>query len=163
MKKERQKRSKIWLMPLNEFKQLVKNSKSLKEILQHFSFVTSHGNYGTLKRRLDKEDIDYSHIPLGRSHNKGKKFPGKAIALEKVMIKNSTYTRGTLKKRLLRNGILENKCSECGQEGEWKNKKLVMVLDHINGIRDDHRLGNLRMLCPNCNSQQKTFSGRKRY
>ena len=35
-----------------------------------------------------------------------------------------------------------------------------MVLDHINGINNDHRLENLRMLCPNCNSQQDTFAGR---
>lgn len=35
-----------------------------------------------------------------------------------------------------------------------------MVLDHINGIHNDNRLENLRMLCPNCNSQTLTFTGR---
>jgi 5-methylcytosine-specific restriction endonuclease McrA len=35
-----------------------------------------------------------------------------------------------------------------------------MHLDHINGVRDDHRLENLRMLCPNCHSQTPTYGGR---
>jgi len=36
-----------------------------------------------------------------------------------------------------------------------------MILDHINGINNDNRLENLRMLCPNCNIQQPTFAGRR--
>jgi hypothetical protein len=36
-----------------------------------------------------------------------------------------------------------------------------MVLDHINGIDNDNRLCNLRLLCPNCNSQTDSFAGKK--
>lgn len=32
-----------------------------------------------------------------------------------------------------------------------------MILDHINGVRNDNRLFNLRFLCPNCNATQQTF------
>jgi len=77
------------------------------------------------------------------------------------MTKNSSYGRGPLKKRLLKNGMLKNECYICGIKNEWNGKSLVMVLDHINGINDDNRLENLRMLCPNCNSQQDTFCGRR--
>jgi hypothetical protein len=38
----------------------------------------------------------------------------------------------------------------------------MLVLDHINGINDDYRPGNLRLLCPNCHSQTPTFAGRNR-
>lgn len=64
---------------------------------------------------------------------------------------------GGLKKILLRLKLIENKCYECGLGPEWNGKKLVMVLDHKNGMRNDHRLENLWMLCPNCNAQQPTF------
>ena len=100
------------------------------------------------------------HITLGCFSNQGKKFSSKSIPLEEVMVENSTYSRGHLKKRLLKEGLIENKCEICGLDEIWNNIKLVMVLDHKNGIRDDHRRENLRMLCPNCNSQQKTFAGK---
>lgn len=35
-------------------------------------------------------------------------------------------------------------------------EKVVLILDHINGINNDNRLENLRFACPNCNSQLKT-------
>jgi hypothetical protein len=37
---------------------------------------------------------------------------------------------------------------------------MSLVLDHVNGVRDDHRLENLRMLCPNCNATLATHCGR---
>ena len=41
-------------------------------------------------------------------------------------------------------------------------KRLSIQLDHINGINDDYRLENLRMLCPNCHSLTETYGYRKR-
>jgi hypothetical protein len=35
-----------------------------------------------------------------------------------------------------------------------------MVLDHIDGVSDDNRLENLRMLCPNCDATLDTHCGR---
>jgi hypothetical protein len=57
--------------------------------------------------------------------------------------------------------LLEFSCSECGLDS-WLGKSLVLELDHINGIRSDNRLENLRLLCPNCHSQTETFRGRNR-
>jgi 5-methylcytosine-specific restriction endonuclease McrA len=44
----------------------------------------------------------------------------------------------------------------------WGKKKLILILDHINGIKGDNRPKNLRLLCPNCNSQQPTHGGGNR-
>lgn len=70
-------------------------------------------------------------------------------------------SRNTVKRRLLEAGILENRCSECGLS-EWRGRYLSVQLDHINGIKADNRLENLRMLCPNCHSQTETFGSRNR-
>lgn len=78
------------------------------------------------------------------------------------LVPNSNTNRGHLKKLLIRKGLLRNECYICGQAPEWNGKELVMVIDHINGIHNDNRLENLRLLCPNCNSQTDTFSGRLR-
>ncbi len=158
--RKRQRTSVIWSISNEEFKKIVNQNNSFADIIRHFGLVVASSNYNTLKKRLKEENIDYSHIPQGIDSNKNKVFPERAIPLEEVMIENSTYCRGTLKRRLLKNGILKNQCSNCKLAPLWDNQKLVMVLDHINGINNDHRLENLRLLCPNCNSQQKTFSGR---
>jgi hypothetical protein len=38
---------------------------------------------------------------------------------------------------------------------------MSMILDHINGVRDDHRIENLRVVCPNCAATLDTHCGRK--
>ena len=35
----------------------------------------------------------------------------------------------------------------------WNGQRLPLILDHRSGNRDDNRPENLRLLCPNCDSQ----------
>ena len=75
--------------------------------------------------------------------------------------KHPQYPTGKLKKRLLDSNILKNVCSECGVN-EWNKKTLVLHLDHKDGNSSNHRLNNLRMLCPNCHSQTDTYCGKNK-
>lgn len=68
-------------------------------------------------------------------------------------------SRNTVKRRLLKEGLLEKKCSLCGIT-EWRGKPLAFNLDHADGNKFNWALENLRMVCPNCDSQQDTFAGK---
>lgn len=159
---KRKKRSVIWSIDKKSFSNLVLKSQSIGEILKHFELENKGGNSATVKRRILEEKIDSSHIVLGRGSNKGRKFPNaRKASIEEICVKNSSYNKTHLKKRLIKEKKLENKCFCCGQLPLWNNKELVLQLEHKNGISNDHRLENLCLLCPNCHSQTPTFAGRK--
>lgn len=162
-KKPRAKRSPIWKISDEELRTVVENSKMISEILGHFQLKNKGCNYRTLYKRLDHSKISINHIPRGLNSNRKRPVGGqKQIPLEEVLVENSTYSRGILKKRLIKEGLLEKKCYVCKCDDEWLGKPLTLVIDHINGKSDDNRLENLRLLCPNCNSQTETFCGRNR-
>jgi len=83
------------------------------------------------------------------------------VADETVFVENGPALKGpSLVKRLLSMGW-RYECAWC-EISEWRGKRLVLHLDHINGINNDHRLSNLRLLCPNCHSQTDTYCNRRR-
>ena len=85
----------------------------------------------------------------------------KRRSLDEMLIENGVeLSNSSIKKRLLRENRLENRCYICGLGTEWNNKPLTIQLDHINGNAKDWRIENLRMLCPNCHTQTDTFCGR---
>jgi hypothetical protein len=132
----------------------VKESFNRKEVLEKLGMSTRGGSYITLNKYLKKYEIDISHFKTVRESNQKKRD------LKEILQENTSYGSNKLKKRLFKEGLLENKCSICGQEPFWNGKSLVHILDHINGNHDDNRLENLRIVCRHCDSQLDTFGAK---
>jgi hypothetical protein len=156
------KRSALWFISKNDMQILVEKSSTFSDILRNLGLSHKGGNCKTLKNVLNFHNISFDHIKQGRNSTSGKNFSLPKVSLDDILIENSSYARVHLKARLIKEGLLENKCYLCNSDPTWYDKPLVMVLDHINGISDDNRKENLRLLCPNCNSQQQTFAGRNK-
>lgn len=119
---------------------------------------------------MDEKNIDYSHLVNGTNliNNDQKKINPtkikyKGIPLDEILIENSKYHDGPgLKKKLINAGLMEDICVECLIGPIYNNKPLSLQLDHINGIHDDNRIHNLRILCPNCHSQTETYGSKNK-
>lgn len=135
-------------------------SLSIAEVLRNLGMSITTGNYKSFRKNVKKYNIDTSHF-LGNAHLKGKNhITKKHKDLSEILIINSDYTNmSNLKKKLVNNKIIEYKCHECNIN-TWNDKSLSLQLDHINGISNDNRIENIRLLCPNCHSQTDTFAGR---
>lgn len=143
----------------NNLEEIVKTSKSKKEILEKLGLVSGGHNYKTLNKYLNYYDIDITHLRKNWA-NIVDIIKFRKLLLSEILIINSNYNRTHLKERLYKEGLKERKCEFCTQGEIWKGNKISLILDHINGIYNDNRLVNLRILCPNCNSGLSTHCGK---
>lgn len=161
MSLQRKRRSRIWSIPSDEFAGIVKSATTLTTILKQCGLQNIGGNFHTVLKRIQEDGLDLSHIPRGLDSNRGRVITRcDKPSLDSILVEESNYGRTRLKKRLIKEGILENKCARCNKPPVWEGEPLVLRLDHINGVNNDNRLDNLRLVCPNCDSQLPTFSGR---
>lgn len=140
-----------------QLENIVNSSFSYAECFRKLGDSALGSHYITLKNHLKKHNIDTSHF-TGQAHGTSGKKNRKNVSY--YLVENSTATTNKVKKKIIRENILPYQCNWCGITDQWNGKKLVLQLDHINGISNDHRLDNLRFLCPNCHSQTDTYCGR---
>jgi hypothetical protein len=141
-----------------EFKKIVLCCKSIADVCRSLNVRPTGGNYKTVKSKILLWNVNTDHF-TGQGWNVGKRFKSFCvkIPLSDILIENSTYTNSDrLKIRLYNEGIKEKKCEKCGLS-EWLNEKITFELHHCNGNNLDHRIENLKILCPNCHSQTENF------
>ena len=145
---------------IEELRKTVPASTSIRQVIKKLGLIPAGGNYQQVKRYINDLQLDTSHFK-GMGWSKGLNVTTRpAIPLEKILVKNSSYQSYKLKLRLFKADILKAKCELCGWCKKAPDGRIPVELDHINGNRRDHRLENLRILCPNCHSLQETHRGK---
>lgn len=126
---------------------IIKESFCLKDILDKLEKVSSKGSYKVIRDYIEKYEIDTSHFD---PYKNNKERTEKVLDIKGLLRVGTKIGSSKLKDKLYRLKLKERKCEKCSQGELWNGEKMSLILDHINGINNDNRLVNLRILCPNC-------------
>jgi 5-methylcytosine-specific restriction endonuclease McrA len=148
----------IWQFETKFLQEILDNSKSYVELFDKMNLKVSKSLIKMLQYRIKKENLNREKF----IDNTKKNMFSFERKLDDVLVENSTYLcSSNLKIKLLKYELIKYQCDICGIS-KWNGKTLVLQLDHINGINNDNRIENLRLLCPNCHSQTETYAGKKK-
>lgn len=152
---------KIRNLSYEELQVLLDTSPSLREVsrklgIPSFSSSARLGISTKIKAGVLEGEICLDKFQTNKkTGGKGFKKP-----LKEHLVCNKPTNGQRLKKKLIDERVKTDLCEKCGQGPIWNGKLLVLQLDHKNGDNTDNRIENLRILCPNCHTQTKTFSGK---
>jgi 5-methylcytosine-specific restriction endonuclease McrA len=138
-------------------------SASIAGVLRYLRLPWAGGTHAHISRRIRAFGLDTWHF-TGQAHNKGEQAFNRRHWSERLVVYPADAARvkpAQLRRALVESGVPYS-CRECGLQGIWQDKKLILHVDHIDGNRYDCRPENLRFLCPNCHSQTPTWAGSNR-
>lgn len=139
----------------------VPQCRSMTEVLRVLGLKAAGGSQAHIKKAILRLDISTNHFETSAQRNArtAQNLLSKRPLIE-YLVKDSCYSRSSLKRRLYKEGLKVPICEMCGQNEIWYGKKISLILDHINGTNNDNRLENLRIVCPNCNAGLDTNGGK---
>ncbi|GHA70736.1 HNH endonuclease [Streptomyces termitum] len=108
------------------------------------------------RRWVTEDGLDTAHF-LGRGRQRGRTGPVRPASEILVRHDGRRRTRTRLLRRALRDAGVPEECAGCGVGPEWLGRPMTLEVDHIDGDWSDDRLGNLRLLCPNCHAVTDTW------
>lgn len=139
----------------------VATSRNMTQVLLALNLKPNAGGSATnVRKHLTRLGLSEEHFGSACRGFVRELHPS-ASGNDSLFVENSSTRRSVIRRRLVRvPDLLAYVCAICANPGHHFGKPLTLQLDHINGVPNDHRLENLRWLCPNCHSQTPTFAGR---
>jgi hypothetical protein len=127
--------------------------ESRAAVLRAVGLPVTQASYRAIAEALADHDLELD----GRASGGIPRRP-----LDEILVTDSDWTdTATLRERLVEAGLKKRRCERCGVAA-WQGQPAPLQLDHVNGDRTDHRLGNLRILCANCHALTETWCARNR-
>src|ERR1700674_4849585 len=97
----------------------VASSRSLTEALRKLELRPAGGNHRTLRKLIARYGISTDHFDPNWSRRCSLRKKT-ATPLDEILVEGSTYSRGTLKRRLYEVGLKSRRCELCGQTELWR-------------------------------------------
>ena len=145
-----------------ELIRLVKETFSIRAVIIGLGLVPAGGNYLQVRAKIIELNLSTNHFK-GERWNTGIKYHTKTRPEISVLLNQGSVVQSyKLKLRLYELGLKIPKCELCGWEQQSDDVRIPVELDHINGVHNDNRIENLRILCPNCHSLQSTHRGKNK-
>lgn len=151
---------------IDKVKLAITKSRSIRETIKNLGMCPNNGSTNrNLKKYIEEKALDTSHFKgkgwsEGKTRATDKRIDRQARKLQRpsseIFRKGSNASNLATIKRLIFDENLPYKCSEC-ELSDWRNRPIRLRLDHIDGDCSNSEKENLRLLCPNCDSQTDTF------
>lgn len=141
----------------------VRESMTLSEVLIKLNIKSAGGNFQTLRNKIAEYKLSTKHFDAAtaRVENSRDKRLLLGRSYDETFCEHSGVGRKVVKRWFKQLGrLFACELDGCGITEEWRDKKMSLILDHINGVHDDNRMENLRLVCPNCNATLDTHAGK---
>lgn len=135
----------------------VATSLSIAEVMRAIGMKPAGGSHFHLSKRIKRLGLGTTHF-LGQARQRGTVQP--RLSAEAILVRRAPDSPRA-KPHMLRRALIESgtppECVWCGTSDLWRERPLVLHVDHIDGDVSNCLAENLRFLCPNCHSQTPTY------